>query len=176
LIIFSGWEEREFLELCITKQMTCGSRTYKPNSVRRIAPRGTAIPLGRASLRGSSDLPEGLTHRAGTCPWPKSQTSSLFGLAPCGVCLARDITAAAVRSYRTFSPLPRPAKAEAVYFLWHFPSTGLEPGLPDVIRHTALRSSDFPPLRVRRRRERPSGPAAYEIIISEGCSVVGLGS
>jgi hypothetical protein len=34
---------------------------------------------------------------------------------------------------------------EAVCFLWHFPSTGLEPGLPDVIRHTALRSSDFPP-------------------------------
>src|SRR5579864_626288 len=103
-----------------------------------------AIPLGRASLRGSSDLPEGLTHRAGTCPRPKSQTSSLFGLAPCGVCHARDITAAAVRSCRTFSPLPQPAKAEAVFFLWHFPSTGLEPGLPDVIRHTALRSSDFP--------------------------------
>ena len=34
-------------------------------------------------------------------------TSSLFGLAPCGVCPARRITAAAVRSYRTFSPLPR---------------------------------------------------------------------
>ena len=33
----------------------------------------------------------------------------------------------------------------AVCFLWHFPSTGLEPGFPDVIRHTALRSSDFPP-------------------------------
>ena len=32
----------------------------------------------------------------------------------------------------------------AVCFLWHFPSDGLEPGLPDVIRHTALRSSDFP--------------------------------
>ena len=32
----------------------------------------------------------------------------------------------------------------AVCFLWHFPSTGLEPGLPDVIRHTALWSSDFP--------------------------------
>jgi hypothetical protein len=31
---------------------------------------GTAIPLGRASLRGSSDLPEGLTHRAGTSPPP----------------------------------------------------------------------------------------------------------
>ena len=35
---------------------------------------------------------------------------------------------------------------EAVSFLWHFPSTRLEPGLPDVIRHTALRSSDFPPI------------------------------
>src|SRR4249919_3961301 len=32
---------------------------------------------------------------------------SLFGLAPCGVCPARRITATAVRSYRTFSPLPR---------------------------------------------------------------------
>jgi len=32
----------------------------------------------------------------------------------------------------------------AVCFLWHWPSAGLEPGVPDVIRHTALRSSDFP--------------------------------
>src|SRR5262249_15553910 len=31
----------------------------------------------------------------------------LFGLAPCGVCPASAITDAAVRSYRTFSPLPR---------------------------------------------------------------------
>jgi hypothetical protein len=35
--------------------------------------------------------------------------------------------------------------AEAVSFLWHWPSTGLEARVPDVIRHTALRSSDFPP-------------------------------
>jgi hypothetical protein len=33
----------------------------------------------------------------------------------------------------------------AVCFLWHWPSTGLEARVPDVIRHTALRSSDFPP-------------------------------
>ena len=32
----------------------------------------------------------------------------LFGLAPCGVCHAPSITGRAVRSYRTFSPLPRP--------------------------------------------------------------------
>jgi hypothetical protein len=31
----------------------------------------------------------------------------LFGLAPCGVCPAPCITARAVRSYRTFSPLPQ---------------------------------------------------------------------
>ena len=36
----------------------------------------------------------------------RTRGPSLFGLAPCGVCPARCITAAAVRSYRTFSPLP----------------------------------------------------------------------
>src|ERR1700745_2131137 len=40
-----------------------------------------------------------------------------------------------------FHPYP---VAGAVCFLWHFPSTRLEPDVPDVIRHTALRSSDFP--------------------------------
>jgi len=34
--------------------------------------------------------------------------------------------------------------SEAVCFLWHFPSIRLEPDVPDVIRHTALWSSDFP--------------------------------
>ena len=38
--------------------------------------------------------------------------------------------------------------------------------LPDVIRHTALRSSDFPLLRPK-MQERPSGPAAYRIIIED---------
>src|SRR5579859_3965150 len=36
----------------------------------------------------------------------RRRDSSLFGLAPCGVCPARGIAVAAVRSYRTFSPLP----------------------------------------------------------------------
>ena len=74
----------------------------------------------------------------------KSRAPSLFGLAPCVVCPARCIATAAVRSYRTFSPLPSSVKTRAVCFLWHFPSNGLESALPDVIRHTALRSSDFP--------------------------------
>jgi len=41
----------------------------------------------------------------------------LFGLAPCGVCPAAAITGGAVRSYRTFSPLPR--LRVAVCSLWH---------------------------------------------------------
>ena len=116
----------------------------------------TVIPLGRPLLDGSSDLPEGWALRAETLPDVATGNPFLFGLAPCGVCPATGITARAVRSYRTFSPLPR--QAGAVCFLWHFPSNGLEgtppretrvgdPAgsiLPDVIRHTALRSSDFP--------------------------------
>ena len=35
----------------------------------------------------------------------------LFGLAPCGVCPATAIAGGAVRSYRTFSPLPCPTTA-----------------------------------------------------------------
>ncbi len=96
-----------------------------------------------------------------------SRDPSLFGLAPCGVCLAPDIAARAVRSYRTFSPLPPFVRAKAVCFLWHCPSTGLEAGLPGVTWHTALRSSDFPlppcaasPKRPFAGRQRPSGPSA----------------
>src|SRR5262249_33977807 len=48
-------------------------------------------------LTGSSDLPG--DHRTGR-PVP------LFGLAPCGVLPATRVTTGAVRSYRTFSPLP----------------------------------------------------------------------
>jgi hypothetical protein len=48
------------------------------------------------------------------------------------------------------------AAPAAVCFLWHWPSTGLEARVPDVIRHTALRSSDFPPPATRF----PESPAA----------------
>ena len=44
-----------------------------------------------------------------------------LGLAPCGVYRAAHVAVRAVRSYRTFSPLP----LRAVCFLWHFPSEGI---------------------------------------------------
>src|SRR6202046_3856827 len=68
----------------------------KPVSVPRKA---AIIPLGEALLPGSSNLPGSPTERAAPPP--------LFGLAPHGVCPARRIAPPAVRSYRTFSPLPK---------------------------------------------------------------------
>src|SRR5436190_23194846 len=88
--------------------------TYKPVPVPF---RAAVIHLGRPLLNGSSDLPGSSQERAAPPP--------LFGLAPRGVCPASGITPAAVRSYRTISPLPgrtRKRANQAVYFLWHFPS------------------------------------------------------
>src|SRR5215216_1586465 len=61
------------------------------------------IPLAPPLLARSSDLP-------GDSDGPSDPASrpgaSLFGLAPCGVLPATRVTTGAVRSYRTFSPLP----------------------------------------------------------------------
>ena len=84
------------------------------------------------------------------------ETPCLFGLAPCGVYHAATVTSRAVGSYPAVSPLPQIAcmgfslaleaqQSEAVCFLLHWPSSELALTVPDVIRHTALRSSDFPP-------------------------------
>jgi hypothetical protein len=126
-----------------------------------------------------------LPHRADAQRKPGSWFAlpSLFGLAPCGVYPAPPFTGRAVRSYRTISPLPRrwrrtlnkfsrklqgrppshPKKrrgvAEAVSFLWHWPSADLEVRIPDVIRHTALRSSDFPPPATRACAQAPAATA-----------------
>ena len=85
----------------------------KPNFVPAFAPCGrfgeaTIIPLGRRLLAGSSDLPGDVRLRrseSGSGGPPDHAT--LFGLAPCGVLPATRVTTSAVRSYRTFSPLPR---------------------------------------------------------------------
>ncbi len=71
---------------------------------------GTAIHLGAPSPTRSSDLP-------GSHAGP--MIASLRGLAPDGVCPATPVAKSAVRSYRTFSPLPN--RNPAVSFLWHFP-------------------------------------------------------
>ncbi len=168
-----------------------GKRTCKPNSVvcghssrRRVA----ADAHQRPTRRFRQMQRAAWAYRAGTQRSHGSMRAlpSLFGLAPCGVYPALDVTAEAVRSYRTISPLPRrwsfrngePARqarptrvlrfqgrppkggvAEAVSFLWHWPSAGLDARVPDVIRHTALRSSDFPPPKNRACARPPAATA-----------------
>jgi len=69
----------------------------------------------------------------------------LFGLAPHGVYPASRITAAAVRSYRTFSPLPTKYLAGGIVFCGTFRETRFERIPPAVSRHAALWRPDFPP-------------------------------
>ena len=79
-----------------------------------------------------------------------------------------------------FHPYPHP-KMRAVYFLWHFPSNGLESALPDVIRHTALWSSDFPlpaslPFPVKTQKATARSSCLQDHYTGFGCraSAVGL--
>ena len=69
----------------------------------------TIIHLAPPLLAGSSDRPgdslDGPSSRRRHANAP-APGASLFGLAPCGVLPATDVTTGAVRSYRTFSPLP----------------------------------------------------------------------
>ena len=92
-----------------------------------------AIHLGRLLPNASCDLPE----------WRRENSFEplLFGLAPDGVYHAGNVTIAAVRSYRTLSPLPQRFEALFGGFLsvalsLRFPSPGItrhrvpmEPGL-----------------------------------------------
>ena len=65
------------------------------------------IPLGMQSPARSSSLPAAsLSERV--------VPRRLFGLAPAGVYPAVTVTGNAVRSYRTFSPLPDPTRTLAV--------------------------------------------------------------
>ena len=81
--------------------------------------RAVVIRLGRPLLNGSSDLPGSRAGRAVPSP--------LFGLAPRGVCPAGRITPSAVRSYRTFSPLPREGR---YIFCGTFRKTRIDSGPP----------------------------------------------
>ena len=103
-------------------------RELREQPISRILSRAT-IPLGDTSLCRSSNLPEGFRRprsrergrgprwRTGpartTALWTWPSIPFLFGLAPCGVYPAAAVTSCAVRSYRTFSPLPAIASAAA---------------------------------------------------------------
>ena len=107
---------------------------YKPVSVPL---RAIVIHLGRSLLPGSSDLPGSSLERAAPPP--------LFGLAPRGVYHAGRITPPAVRSYRTFSPLPAALADRRRYiFCGTFRRNPFQRFPPAVNRHAALWRPDFP--------------------------------
>ena len=143
-------------------------RTRKPNSVlcghssrRRVAAGVHQRPTRRFQhLHGAA-----LRRRAGTGHEPCSLARASLPIWSCSVwglpCLRHYCRSGALLPHlftltiAWSSPLDqipgypgclskRLLHAMAVCFLWHWPSTGLYARVPDVIRHTALRSSDFP--------------------------------
>jgi hypothetical protein len=125
------------------------------------SPDVTAIPLGRALLRASSNQPGRQGPETGPSPLAR-KASSLFGFAPGGACHAVPVAGSAVRSYRTFSPLPREEGRsflhEAVRSLWRFPWGRPRRTLSGTVFPW---SPDFPPPKKPEfSRERPSGRLA----------------
>ena len=130
-------------------------RACKPNFVEdgHSSRRGIAAdvhqrPTRRFPLHRRTDEGPTWARRAGTrlqAIGPACGLPPYLVLLRVGFTLPPRFTAGAVRSYRTFSPLPPCLRPMAVCSLWHWPSRRLDAPVPDVIRHTALRSSDFPP-------------------------------
>ena len=121
----------------------------------------TIIPLAPPLLAGSSSLPGSSSNGPFDSPprFRAARLTPLFGLAPCGVLPATDVATGAVRSYRTFSPLPAFALSgygAAVYFLCHFPSSCPDRALPGALP-CGVRTF-LPPKRRSARGGRSSGP------------------
>ena len=131
------------MALLVIEVKVQGSRTYKPNSVRGIAPAGRPFLWAAHHCAALATYPK--VGRTG----PARVRDRSRGLPPYLVLLRVGFAMpAALLSRRCALTAPfHPylgVAAAAVCFLWHFPSIRLEPDIPDVIRHTALRSSDFP--------------------------------
>ncbi len=132
----------------------------------------TVIPLGRPLLTGSSDLPGSLAHRAGThSGYCYPEFLPYLVLLRVGFAMPRTLLPERCALTAPFHPY-RDLAIEAVSSLWHFPSDALQRAIPDVIRHAALWSSDFPLSQPRSPAkpafaagQRPSGPASAIHII-----------
>lgn len=93
------------------------------------------IYLGRLLPACSSDLPERVTGSHMRAP---IRSCSRWGLP------SQPVSRLLVRSYRTVASLPVPVTRPSAVYISVALSLGSLP--PDVIRHPALRSSDFPPV------------------------------
>ena len=106
----------------------CGLYLLKARqSVSRVLSFKSVICLGLNSHLTSSNQPRWLTKNC----FRLKAMPSLFGLAPGGVFHAFFVTKKPVRSYRTFSPLPRSGGLFSVALSLRLPS-------PEVIWHRVL--------------------------------------
>jgi hypothetical protein len=127
----------------------------KPNSVKddHSSRRRIAAPLKRPTrrfpTRGGRTARENPVSRAG--PARIHGLGLTVGFPPylvllhVGFTLPPPLQAARCALTAPFHPYPgHPKRPVAVFFLWHWPSLSLDAQIPDVIRHAALWSSDFP--------------------------------
>ena len=154
-----------------TRRTNQGSRTCKPNSVHGIAPAGRPFLWAAHHCSALATYPKVRRTGPARVRGRSRVLPSYLVLLRVGFALPAALLRRRCALTAPFHPYPGVA-AGAVCFLWHFPSSGLESTLPDVIRHTALRSSDFPPPLTRSLgypafewRQRSSGPPAYISII-----------
>src|ERR1700681_1431989 len=85
-----------------------------------------------------------------------------------GFALPARITAAAVRSYRTFSPLPDSCPPGGIVFCGTFRKIRFERISPAVSRHVALWRPDFPPARLGFPAQASGCPSGRPAFIMEG--------
>src|SRR5580658_7348741 len=163
--------------------MACG-----PNRTRDGHSSGT--PVTRRLQQPTRTAGSGHRPRSSRHLRAKSFAPSLFGLAPGGVCRAACVTARAVRSYRTVSPLPTPShsllrkRGRVEWGTGGLFSVALSLGShpPDVIRHRLSTepglSSPPPPYLPRKRgrkvgSERPSDRLTWKGMGSAAVAVKG---
>ncbi len=98
----------------------------------------------RITANTHSDLPAGLAHRASTrAAACAAALPAYLVLLRVGFTMPPTLQPKRCALTAPFHPYRILADA-AVFSLWHLPSRSLDAPVPDVIRHTALRSSDFP--------------------------------
>ena len=119
-------------QIRVTRRMRsrAGGDRKRSRPISRVLSR-TIIHLGPLSPAASSDLP-GSPRGDGAGPLPGRLLPYLV-LLQVGFSVPRRVTTRAVRSYRTFSPLPRAVRPVAVYFLWHFPWARAPQALPGTL-------------------------------------------
>src|SRR5947209_19933591 len=121
----------------------------------------TAIPLGRASLRGSSDLPGGLAHRAGTRP-AEAELPPYLVLLRVGFALPAALLSRRCALTAPFHPYP----CGRYVFCGTFRQPALTLASRTLSGTLLCGVRTFLPHHLT-RQERPSGPAAYGLIIVE---------